>query len=136
MTIETLSNASAASSSATMFPRGSGVISHITEENNALKWILRLAGTLAVILGISLLFGPISTISSFVPILGGIVGFSVFLIAILAGLAISLVDIAIAWLFYRPLLGIILLAAAMALTIAIISIIKKKNKSKEEPALA
>ena len=116
---------------------GNGVISYIIDENNAMKWALRIVGTLAIIIGITMLFGPISTISSFVPILGGIVGITVFLISILAGLAISLVDIAIAWVFYRPVLGIILLAAAAALTVAVILIIKKKNKNKQEqPALA
>ena len=116
---------------------GSGVISYITDENNTMKWIFRLIGTLAIIFGISMLFGPISTISSFVPILGGIVGITVLLVSILAGLAISLIDIAIAWLFYRPLLGIILLAAAVALTISIIFIIKKKKKNtNDQPVMA
>ena len=116
---------------------GEGVISYIIDENNAMKWALRIVGTLAIIIGITMLFGPISTISSFVPILGGIVGIGVFLISLLAGLAISLVDIAIAWLFYRPVLGIILLAAAAALIIAAVIIIKKKNKNnKEQPAMA
>lgn len=109
---------------------GSGVISYIIDENNTMKWVLRLVGALAVILGISLLFGPISTLASFVPILGGIVGFGVFLISLLSGLSLSLIVIAIAWLFYRPLLGIILLAAAALLVILVVLFIKKRKKKK------
>ena len=109
---------------------GSAIITDIEEGNNTLKWILRLVGSLLIIFGLLAILGPISTLANFVPILGGLVGFALFLVALLGGLAISLIDIALAWLFYRPLLGIILIAVAVALIVLVTQLIKK-NKKKE-----
>ena len=111
---------------------GKEIINDIEEGNNTLKWILRLIGTLLVIFGIALILGPISTLTGFVPILGGVVGFVLFLVELLLGLAISLVVIAISWIFYRPVLGIILIIAAVGLIIAITSLLKKNKKEKQE----
>ncbi len=111
---------------------GAGIIADIEEGNNALKWILRLVGTLLVIFGIGLILGPLSTLASFVPLLGGLVGFAAFLVSLLAGLAISLIVIAIAWVFFRPVLGIILIAVAVGLIILATSFLKKKKNKVQE----
>ena len=111
---------------------GKGIITNIEEGNNFLKWLLRIVGAIAIFLGILSILGPISTIASFVPILGGIVGFTLFLISLLLSLAISLIVIAIAWVFYRPLLGILLLVISIGLIIGVKAIIKKNKEKKAE----
>ena len=106
---------------------GEEMINVIKTENKILKWVLRLVGVIAVIAGVAALFKPLSTIASFVPILGGLVDMAVGLVAFILGLAISLVVISIAWIRFRPVLGIGLLVVVAALVVILI----KKSKSKK-----
>jgi len=80
-----------------------------------LTWILRGVGTLVTVIGLALFLGPISTIASVVPFLGGIVRGAAFFVSLVIGVPLSLVVIALAWIAYRPLIGggILLVAAAI-----------------------
>jgi len=60
--------------------------------------------------------------------LGKLVGVGTGLFSMLFGTAWSLVVIAMAWLFYRPLIGILLLAAALGLIVLLLS---KRSAGKE-----
>lgn len=82
------------------------------EENHIIMWILRLIGVILVIAGLRGIFGILETLMKVVPFLANIVGFGVGLICFVVGLVWSLIIIALAWLFYRPLIGIGLLAIA------------------------
>ena len=104
------------------------VVKKMTDENNGLKWALRLIGTICIILGYVSLLSPISKLASFVPILGGIVSSALAIIAALVGLIHSLIVIAIAWLFYRPIMSIILIAIVVALVIVLKGFIKNKKE--------
>ena len=103
------------------------IINKITDENNMLKWGLRLGGTLLIIFGYLALVSFISKIASFVPVLGNIVGALLGIVCFLIGLVHSLFVIAIAWIRFRPILGISLIAIAIALIITIIKLVKKKK---------
>ena len=72
-------------------------------------------GALLVWVGWGLVLGPASFVASYVPLLGGLVGCMLGLVA--AGLALiqALTIVALAWLFYRPLYAATLLALAVAL---------------------
>ena len=100
----------------------------ITEENNMLKWGLRLLGAILIIVGYLALVSPISKISSFVPILGNLVGTVVGLISVVIGIVHSFVVISIAWIRFRPVLGISLIVAAIGLIIFIIGFVRRKKK--------
>ena len=63
-----------------------------------------------------------------IPLLGSIVGAGTGLVALLLGCAWSLVIIAIGWIRFRPLLGICLLGAAVAL-IAFLIVRGRKRKA-------
>ncbi|MBR1711952.1 MAG: TMEM43 family protein [Alloprevotella sp.] len=80
--------------------------------NNMWLWVLRLVGILLVINGLKGIFGFLETLLKVVPFVANIVGWGVGLVCTVIGIAWSLIIIAIAWLFYRPLLGIALLALA------------------------
>jgi len=84
-------------------------------KNTVGVWILRLLGTLLVIGGLKGIFGFITTLAKVVPFLASIVGAGIGLICGVIGFAWSLLVISIAWLFYRPLVGIPLVVAAIAL---------------------
>lgn len=89
------------------------------EENSMLTWLLRLAGFLVMLVGLNLVLKPMSVIADVVPILGGIVSAGTGIVSFLLAAIFSLVTIAIAWIFYRPLLGVILIAVAVVLIVAI-----------------
>lgn len=91
---------------------GDEIIDAAKETNNIILWVLRIVGILMVIGGLKGIFGFIETILKVVPFIAGIFGWGVGLVCSVIGIAWSLIVIAIAWLFYRPLLGISLLALA------------------------
>jgi len=110
---------------------GSEIVNDIKAENNFLKWILRAAGVIACMVGFGAILKPISAVTSYVPILGSLVGAAVGLVAFILGLAVGLVVIAVAWIRFRPILGICLLAAVVALVVFLIAR-GKKTKAPEQ----
>ena len=105
---------------------GEEIVKVIEKENKLLKWGLRAAGLIIIFIGYLLIMGPISAISSYVPLFGKIVGGIVGVIAFLLGLVQSLIVIAIAWIRFRPVVGISLLAGALLLFILAKCLGKKK----------
>ena len=91
---------------------GDEIIEAEKEANNMILWFLRILGCMMVIGGLKGIFGFIETILKVVPFIAGIFGWGVGLVCTVIGVAWSLIVIAIAWLFYRPLLGISLLVLA------------------------
>ena len=82
------------------------------ESNTMWTWILRIVGILLVISGFKSLFSFLETILKVVPFLSSIFAFGVGIICSIVGFVYSLIVIALAWIFYRPVLGIILLVIA------------------------
>ena len=91
---------------------GDEIIEAEKEANNMILWFLRILGVVMVIGGLKGIFGFIETILKVVPFIAGIFGWGVGLVCTVLGLVWSLIVIALAWLFYRPLLGISLLVIA------------------------
>ena len=91
---------------------GDEIIDAEKEANNMMLWFFRIIGIMMVIGGLKGIFGFIETILKVVPFIAGIFGWGVGLVCTVIGVAWSLIVIAIAWLFYRPLLGISLLVLA------------------------
>ena len=83
-------------------------------ENNMLTWLLRIVGIFLVIGGLKSMFKILPTLFKVLPFLGNIVQAGVGLVCSVGGGAWSLIVISIAWLFYRPLIGIPILAIAIA----------------------
>jgi Transmembrane protein 43 len=77
-----------------------------------LTWILRGVGFILMAIGIGLTFKPLTMMVAFLPFLEGIADGGVAIVAFLGALVLSLGTISIAWLFYRPIMGIGLLALA------------------------
>lgn len=102
------------------------------DTNTMLTWLLRIVGVLCVIGGLKGIFGIIETLAKVVPFIANIIGFGVGLICTIVGTVWSLIIIALAWVFYRPLLGIgILLVAG-----GIIYYFAMRGKKKKEEAAA
>lgn len=105
------------------------------DSNTMWTWILRFVGWLMMYMGISMILKPLSVLGDVLPIIGNIIEFGTGIIAFTVASVVALVVIAIAWLAYRPVLGITMLVAAIAL---VVLIIKKKKAAKpaEAPAEA
>ena len=80
--------------------------------NSMWLWLLRIVGIMLVISGLKGIFGFLETILKVVPFIANIFGWGVGVVCTVVGIVWSLIVIALAWLFYRPLLGIGLLALA------------------------
>jgi len=91
---------------------GDEIIDAEKEANNTWLWILRIVGIFMVISGLKGIFAFVSTILKVVPFVANIVGWGIGVVCTVIGVAWSLIIIAIAWLFYRPVLAISLLAIA------------------------
>ena len=87
------------------------------KSNKILTWILRLVGFILMLVGFNMIFSPLSVVADVVPFIGSIVGVGTGIIAFLLSLVISILIIGIAWIFYRPLLGISLLVIVIALIV-------------------
>ena len=98
--------------------------------NNTMTWILRIIGFLMMLIGLSMVFKPLSVLADVLPIAGNIVEMGTSVVSFLIALPCWLIVIAIAWIFYRPVLGIILLAIACAV---IVYLLKKRKKNKSAP---
>jgi hypothetical protein len=97
------------------------------DANTTLTWILRAAGWFLMFFGLLLTFRPISVFGDVVPLVGGMLGAGLGIFSFLLASALSLVTIAIAWVFVRPLLGISLLVLAGAALALLISHARKKK---------
>lgn len=89
------------------------------QSNTVITWILRLVGFLLMLFGLLMIASPLTTLLDIIPLVGGffssIVGASVFLFSLGVSLVLSLVTISIAWIVFRPLLALSILAFAIAM---------------------
>ena len=83
------------------------------QSNKMLTWLIRLGGFILMFAGLSMVFSLLSVLADVIPLLGNIVAAGKNIIAFLTAGILSCITIAIAWIIYRPLIGTILLAAAI-----------------------
>jgi hypothetical protein len=107
------------------------------EESNAmLTWLLRGAGWLMLCIGIGLVLRPLSVLASVLPILGDIIGAGTGIIAFLLGTTLAVITIAIAWIAFRPLLGVSILVLGGALAYGIVHLVRKARAARLGATLA
>jgi hypothetical protein len=80
--------------------------------NAMITWLVRLGGFVVMWIGMMMLVRPLRVVADVLPFAGELVGFASGLIMLLVAGVVSLVTISIAWLVYRPVLGIGLLVLA------------------------
>jgi hypothetical protein len=100
--------------------------------NQTWSWILRAVGFLMMFIGLMMVFAPLAVLADIVPFIGSLVGVGTALIAGLIALPSTLVTIAIAWIVYRPVLGIVLLVVALGSLAAVMSM--RKSEPEAQPA--
>ena len=89
---------------------------HAEEENVTMTWVLRLIGVIFMLIGFNFVLRPLAVAGSVIPLLGDVIGAGTFLVALVCTVAIAPIVIAFGWLWYRPLIGIGVLAVGAAAT--------------------
>ncbi|MCO4762546.1 MAG: TMEM43 family protein [Myxococcales bacterium] len=105
----------------------SEMFAHAQAVNTGLTWGLRFAGFFCMFIGVGLIFRPIAVLGDVVPFVGSVLQAGVTLFSFLISGAVSSVIIAVAWIVYRPLLGVALLLVAGAAVFALVKV-ARKNK--------
>lgn len=91
------------------------MIENARQGNRTLAWLLRLAGWILLFLAVRTILAPLAVIGDVVPFAGSILSFGTGLVAFAAATAWGLTVAAVAWIRFRPVLALSLLAIAAAL---------------------
>ena len=82
--------------------------------NAVLTWFLRVVGFFLMFAGLKKFLTPISTLGDVLPLLGNVLEVGVGLVAGVIAFVCALLTCAVAWIFYRPVLGVTLIVLAGA----------------------
>jgi hypothetical protein len=85
------------------------------QSNVVITWVLRVLGAGLMLLGFSLILAPLVVVADIVPLIGDVLGAGTFLVSLALTAVLAPSIIAIAWLFYRPLVSLAVLAVGIAL---------------------
>lgn len=104
------------------------------ESNKLVTWVLRALGFLVAFVGLSAVLKPISVLADVVPVVGKVVSAGTGFIALLLAAALSLTVGSIAWVFYRPLVGLAIFAVVVAIVAGVVVLLRKAKSPEVQPA--
>jgi len=104
-------------------------------KNSHLTWILRGVGFVVMWIGLGMLLSPFKVLSDVVGIVGDIVGAGIALITGVIAVALSSGTIAIAWIAYRPIVGIGMLAVTAA-AIVLFFVLRSRGAAQRRVGIA
>ncbi len=105
--------------------------------NRMTSWLFRLIGFFLLAFGLKRILRPLSVLADVVPAIGNVVEASTGFVAYLLAAFLWLIVVAVAWLYHRPVLAVVLLLLAGAVAVfAGIAIRKTLKKDKEAAAPA
>lgn len=84
------------------------------EENTLITWLVRLGGMILMFAAVRMALSLLEVLADVIPLLGSVVGAGASLVALTVTLAVAPVVIALAWIAYRPLVAVGVLAAGAA----------------------
>lgn len=106
----------------------SDMFANAEASNTTLTWGLRFVGWILMCIGFSMLVGPINIVADIIPFVGDLVGVGTGLFGLMIGSSLALVCIAVGWIAARPVIGILMLAAAIGAFVMVYKMGKKKNQ--------
>ena len=98
--------------------------------NRTMTWVLRALGTLCMFIGLRMTLGVLPIVASVIPFVGRMVGAGMSLASALMTLIGASITIGIAWIVYRPVIGVTLLIVA-ASGIFLLMRVSSKGSSKK-----
>ena len=100
------------------------------ERNNVIfTWLVRFGGWFLMFIGLNMIFKPLSVLGDVVPFIGTLIGGATGMVAAVIAFILSIITIGIAWIWYRPVLGIALVVVALVIAFLLI-----KRRKKPVPA--
>lgn len=100
--------------------------------NQLSTWLFRILALIFMYIGLNTLLVPISTFLSVIPLFAKVFRFASKLLTFVVALVLSLITIGIAWLIYRPLIGLAVLLTAVAVVFLFGKLRKKSQKQEEK----
>jgi hypothetical protein len=107
------------------------MFTQMEHENFIMTWVLRGVGFAMLAFGIGLILRPLVVVADVVPFIGSVLGGGVFIVSLLIALPCTLITVAVAWLFYRPVMAILLIAVALG-AVYMLRRMRKKPEDKVE----
>jgi hypothetical protein len=101
-----------------------------------LAWGLRLLGALVMFLGFWLILKPLVVVADVVPLIGNVLGAGAELVSLIATAILAPLVIAVAWLWYRPLVSIIVIAVGLTAAFGFRTWAARKAAAAAQPAPA
>ncbi|MDO4954341.1 MAG: TMEM43 family protein [Akkermansia sp.] len=96
------------------------------ERNNVIfTWLVRFGGWFLMFIGLNMIFKPLSVLGDVVPFIGTLIGGATGMVAAVIAFILSIITIGIAWIWYRPVLGIALVVVALVIAFLLI---KRRRK--------
>ena len=96
------------------------------ERNNVIfTWLVRFGGWFLMFIGLNMIFKPLSVLGDVVPFIGTLIGGATGMVAAVIAFILSIITIGIAWIWYRPVLGIALVVVALVIAFLLIKRRKK-----------
>ena len=94
------------------------MIEHAISKARTFTIIIRVVSFIMMVLGLVIFFSPLTNILGYVPLIGGFlkgtVTFIVFIGAILICIPLYIITFSLAWIFYHPKVGLVILGIGMA----------------------
>ncbi|MBU1345844.1 MAG: TMEM43 family protein [Alphaproteobacteria bacterium] len=100
------------------------------DANNFLAWMIRVFGMVLLMVGFGLILAPFGVLADVLPLAGTIVRMGTGLIGFVLGLTVGTITIALAWLAFRPVTTIIILAVGGAIAFAVYRLGRGRSKKK------
>lgn len=100
------------------------------DANNIMAWIFRALGMVLLMVGFGLILAPLGVLADVLPLAGTIVRMGTGLIGFVLGLIVGTVTIALAWLAFRPITTIIILAIGGAIAFGVYRLGRGRAKKK------
>ena len=105
------------------------------DENRILTWILRLVGAVMMFAGFSMVLRPLVVVADVVPLIGSILGAGAGLVSLVLTALLAPVIIAIAWLWYRPVVSIAALVIGFGLAYGFKTLASRRSAARSpQPA--
>lgn len=100
------------------------------DDNRVLTWVLRFVGLLVMFLGWVLVFRPFVVLAEWIPLIGAVVAAGAGAVAVLLTLLVGLPIMALAWLWFRPVVAGIIITVAIAGVFGIRALAERRRAAK------
>jgi hypothetical protein len=104
------------------------------DANNLMAWIIRIVGMVLLMVGFGLILAPLGVLADVLPLAGTIVRMGTGLIGFVLGMVVGTVTIALAWLAFRPVTTLIILAIGGVIAFIVYRLGRGRDKKAQAAA--